>query len=68
LSYLKLVGRLIYGDPYARATEAEVERFFAPYHPWSGLAGAYALRMGVGEAVRTGGYGTSRRACGTDGY
>ncbi len=44
LAYLKLVGRLLTGDPYARASEAEVERYFAPYAPWSGLAGIYALR------------------------
>jgi 3-methyladenine DNA glycosylase/8-oxoguanine DNA glycosylase len=44
LAYIKLVGRLTTGDPYARATEAEVEEFFAPYAPWAGLAGAYALR------------------------
>jgi DNA-3-methyladenine glycosylase II len=44
LAYVKLVGHLRTGDPYARATEAEVEEFFAPYAPWAGLAGAYALR------------------------
>jgi DNA-3-methyladenine glycosylase II len=44
LAYLKLVGRLQTGDPGARSTEQEVERFFAPYAPWAGLAGAYALR------------------------
>jgi 3-methyladenine DNA glycosylase/8-oxoguanine DNA glycosylase len=44
LAYLKLVGRLRTGDPRARASEAEVEGFFARYEPWSGLAGAYALR------------------------
>jgi 3-methyladenine DNA glycosylase/8-oxoguanine DNA glycosylase len=44
LAYLKLVGRLTTGDPYARVTEPEVEEFFAPYAPWAGLAGAYALR------------------------
>jgi 3-methyladenine DNA glycosylase/8-oxoguanine DNA glycosylase len=44
LAYVKLVGYLTTGDPYARATEAEVEEFFAPYAPWAGLAGAYALR------------------------
>ncbi len=43
LAYLKLVGRLRGGDPRARATEDEVERFFAPYAPWSGLAGLHAL-------------------------
>jgi 3-methyladenine DNA glycosylase/8-oxoguanine DNA glycosylase len=45
LAYLKLVGRLSNrGDPRARATEQEVEEYFAPYAPWAGLAGAYALR------------------------
>jgi 3-methyladenine DNA glycosylase/8-oxoguanine DNA glycosylase len=44
LAYVKLVGYLTTGDPYARATEGEVEEFFAPYAPWAGLAGAYALR------------------------
>lgn len=44
LAYLKLVGRLLTGDPYARAAESEVEEFFAPYAPWAGLAGMYALR------------------------
>jgi 3-methyladenine DNA glycosylase/8-oxoguanine DNA glycosylase len=45
LAYLKLVGRLLSGgDPRARASEQEVEDFFAPYAPWAGLAGAYALR------------------------
>ena len=45
LAYRKLVGRLTTGDPYARASEAEVEEFFTPYAPWAGLAGAYALRV-----------------------
>jgi 3-methyladenine DNA glycosylase/8-oxoguanine DNA glycosylase len=43
LSYMKLVGRLRDGNPYARATEEEVERFFARYEPWRGLAGLHAL-------------------------
>lgn len=50
LAYIKLVGRLRGGDPRARATEEEVERFFAPYAPWSGLAGLHALR-GAGTAA-----------------
>jgi 3-methyladenine DNA glycosylase/8-oxoguanine DNA glycosylase len=50
LAYLKLVGRLCGGgDPRARATEEEVGRFFAPYAPWSGLAGLHALR-GAGNS------------------
>lgn len=52
LAYLKLVGRLRNGPahpawaggPSTRATEAEVEDFFAPYAPWAGLAGLHALR------------------------
>ena len=44
LGFLKLVGRLVTGDPYARASEDEVDAFFAPYAPWAGMAGVYALR------------------------
>jgi DNA-3-methyladenine glycosylase II len=43
LGYLKFVGRLRAGDPWARATEEEVDRFFEPYEPWKGLAGLHAL-------------------------
>ena len=47
LAYLKLVGRLRSGgDPWARATEAEVGELFSSYAPWSGLAGLHALRAG----------------------
>ncbi len=67
LAYLKLVGRLLHGHhstlggPYARATEAEVEEFFAPYAPWAGLAGLHALR-GVGTGLpRAAPAGTSRK-------
>lgn len=44
LAYRKLVGRLLTGDPRARVDEQDVRAFFAPYAPWTGLAGAYALR------------------------
>jgi 3-methyladenine DNA glycosylase/8-oxoguanine DNA glycosylase len=45
LAYLKLVGRLRSGgDPWARATEADVMELFAPYGDWKGLAGLHALR------------------------
>jgi 3-methyladenine DNA glycosylase/8-oxoguanine DNA glycosylase len=44
LVFLKLVGRLCSGDPRARATEEEVEEFFARFAPWTGIAGIYALR------------------------
>jgi 3-methyladenine DNA glycosylase/8-oxoguanine DNA glycosylase len=50
LAYVKLVGRLRSGDPYGRATEAEVAEFFAPYAPWAGLAGLHALRA-VGSSA-----------------
>ncbi len=51
LAYLKLVGRLRTGDPCARATEEEVDSFFAPYAPWSGLAGLFALRGRASSAA-----------------
>ena len=53
LAYLKLVGRLRTGNPRSRATEDEVGAFFAPYQPWSGLAGIHALSAaGSGAALR----------------
>jgi 3-methyladenine DNA glycosylase/8-oxoguanine DNA glycosylase len=53
LAYVKMVGRLRSGgDPYARATEEEVAKFFAPYAPWAGLAGLHALRR-VGSSAIT---------------
>ncbi|MGI8412748.1 MAG: DNA-3-methyladenine glycosylase family protein [Solirubrobacteraceae bacterium] len=45
LAYLKLVGRLRTGDPWARASEDEVSAFFEPYAPWAGLAGWHALHV-----------------------
>ena len=50
LAYLKLVGRVRSPDPRARATEDEVRELFAPYTPWSGLAGLHAL-SGAGSAA-----------------
>jgi 3-methyladenine DNA glycosylase/8-oxoguanine DNA glycosylase len=50
LSFLKLIGALQSGDPRHRATEPEVRELFAPYAPWQGLAGSYALRAG-GRAI-----------------
>ena len=44
LGFLKLVGRILYADPRARATEDEVSEFFARFDPWAGLAGMHALR------------------------
>ena len=48
LGFLKLVGRLRTGNPLARAEEDEVRDFFAPYHPWAGMAAAYVHRSGSG--------------------
>ena len=42
-----LVGRLLTGDPRARATEDEVRALFAPYGRWAALAGAHALGLGA---------------------
>jgi 3-methyladenine DNA glycosylase/8-oxoguanine DNA glycosylase len=42
LHLLKLVGRrLSGGDPHARAEEAQVREFFAPYGRWAGLAAVH---------------------------
>jgi 3-methyladenine DNA glycosylase/8-oxoguanine DNA glycosylase len=41
LGYLKLAGRILTGDPRARAEEDEVRALLAPYHPWAGLAGEH---------------------------
>jgi 3-methyladenine DNA glycosylase/8-oxoguanine DNA glycosylase len=48
LGFLKLVGRLRTGNPFVRASEDEVREFFAPFHPWAGLAAAYVHRSGSG--------------------
>jgi 3-methyladenine DNA glycosylase/8-oxoguanine DNA glycosylase len=54
LAYLKLVGRMqTGGNPFARASEADVAALFEPYAPWAGLAGIHALRSGAsGAALR----------------
>jgi 3-methyladenine DNA glycosylase/8-oxoguanine DNA glycosylase len=44
VGFLKLVGRLRTGDPYARATEEDVVEEFARFEPWAGIAGIYALQ------------------------
>jgi 3-methyladenine DNA glycosylase/8-oxoguanine DNA glycosylase len=54
LGYVKWVGRLLSGgDPWARATVEEVTELFAPYAPWSGLAGLHALRSSPNSSVVT---------------
>ncbi len=55
LAYVKLVGHL--AGLGRRATVAEVEEYFAPYAPFRGLAGTYALvgwhkAMGAGPPAR----------------
>jgi DNA-3-methyladenine glycosylase II len=55
LAYVKLVGYL--EGLGRRATVEEVEEYFAPYAPFRGLAGAYALAawhkaMGAGPPAR----------------
>ncbi len=44
LGFLKIVGRLVTGNPRARADEAEVRGFFERYGEWKGLAGAHLVR------------------------
>jgi DNA-3-methyladenine glycosylase II len=43
LGFLKIVGRLVTGNPRARADEAEVRGFFARYGEWKGLAGVHPM-------------------------
>ncbi|HUB76884.1 MAG TPA: hypothetical protein VL977_07495 [Solirubrobacteraceae bacterium] len=54
LGLRKLVGRLLSGDPRARAEEAEVRSFFARYAPWSGIAATFALRGALTRPVPAG--------------
>ncbi len=65
LGFLKIVGRLVTGNPRARADEAEVRGFFARYGEWKGLAGVHLMhaaarglipaRMSPGRAPRPAG-------------
>ncbi len=43
LGFLKIVGRLMTGNPRARADEAEVRGFFERYGEWKGLAGVHLM-------------------------
>jgi 3-methyladenine DNA glycosylase/8-oxoguanine DNA glycosylase len=54
LGLRKLVGRLLSGDPQARADESEVRGFFARYTPWSGIAAGFALRAAFTRPVPAG--------------
>jgi 3-methyladenine DNA glycosylase/8-oxoguanine DNA glycosylase len=63
VGYLRLVGRLLTGDPRAKATEEEVRALFAPYGRWAALAGAHALGLGPLRPLATRpGAGGPRRA------
>ena len=65
LGFLKIVGRLVTGNPRARADEAEVRGFFERYGEWKGLAGVHLMhaaarglipaRMSPGRAPRPAG-------------
>lgn len=44
LGFLKILGRLVTGNPRARADEAEVRGFFEPYGEWKGLAGVHLMQ------------------------
>jgi 3-methyladenine DNA glycosylase/8-oxoguanine DNA glycosylase len=65
LGFLKIVGRLVTGNPRARADETEVRGFFERYGEWKGLAGAHLMhaaarglipaRMSPGRAPRRAG-------------
>ncbi len=43
LGFLKIVGRLLTGNPRARADEAQVREFLARYGEWKGLAGVHLV-------------------------
>ena len=50
LGYLKIVGRLLTGNPQARASEDEVRELLAPYGEWKGLAAEY-LRIATSRGL-----------------
>jgi 3-methyladenine DNA glycosylase/8-oxoguanine DNA glycosylase len=43
LGFIKIVGRLLTGNPRARADEWQVREFFEPYGEWKGLAGVHLM-------------------------
>jgi DNA-3-methyladenine glycosylase II len=43
VGFLKIIGRLVTGNPRARADETEVRGFFERYGAWRGLAGGYLM-------------------------
>ena len=50
LGFIKIVGRLMTGNPRARADEAEVRGFFERYGEWKGLAGVHLMHAGRARA------------------
>jgi DNA-3-methyladenine glycosylase II len=52
LGFLKIVGRLMTGNPRARADEAEVRGFFEPYGAWKGLAGVHLMHAAARGLIR----------------
>ena len=52
LGFLKIVGRLVTGNPKARADEAEVRGFFEPYGEWKGLAGVHLMHAAARGLIR----------------
>jgi hypothetical protein len=65
LGYLKLVGRLLTGDPQARAEEADVRAFFASYGAWKGLAGEYLRLAAASDLLSPGARGRAPVRAGT---
>ena len=51
LGFLKIVGRLVTGNPRARADEAEVRGFFERYGEWKGLAGVHLMRAAAAGLI-----------------
>ena len=52
LGFLKIVGRLVTGNPKARADEAEVRGFFERYGEWKGLAGVHLMQAAMRGLIR----------------
>jgi DNA-3-methyladenine glycosylase II len=52
LGFLKIVGRLVTGNPRARADEAEVRGFFERYGEWKGLAGVHVMHAAMRGLIR----------------
>jgi 3-methyladenine DNA glycosylase/8-oxoguanine DNA glycosylase len=52
LGFIKIVGRLLTGNPKARAEEAEVREFFEPYGEWKGLAGVHLMHAAARGLIR----------------